>query len=117
MLYIGLWLHSLLPPMSPDLLLFHPENWTIEQKKGFNLMNQGETPSRFWHISQRKCRAHPGRSTGKGTIVKKLGLWIFIVALNMAVKLLLLLSRSFERLSQHLYRGFVSLIHILNKGG
>ncbi len=83
-------------------------------------MNLGETTSPIRYFSWCKKNAEFGITrTAKpeiGAIVRKLGLWILIVSLSMAVKILLFLSRFFERLSQRLYRGIVPLINTLNKG-
>ncbi len=58
----------------------------------------------------------PARPTRMEVTVRKLSLWIVIVALSMAVKALLGLSRFFERLSQRLYKEIARTINTLNKG-
>ena len=83
-------------------------------------MNLGETDPQSGHISQRKKNGGtgnaPSRKTRMGMIVRKLSLWIAIIALTLTVKTLLGLSRFFDRLSQRLYKGIIPIINTLNKG-
>jgi hypothetical protein len=49
-------------------------------------------------------------------LVRKLSLWIIIMALSLAVKMLLGLSRFFGHLSQDLSKGIISILNNLSKG-
>ena len=106
--------------MHPRPPLNSAKNRSVQQKKWFDLMDLGEPYPRSGHISQRKKKQRHGKRPQSqhqmGILVRKLSLWIVLVALGLAVKMLLGLSRFFDRLSQRLYKGIVPVINTLNKG-